>query len=245
MIPHIVRATALLMLLACNKPTAPDCFQSAGENALELRRLDSISKIEFRDDIDYELAQAEQWFIEVEGPKNLLNDIETKVDNHKLFIRNNNTCNWVRSYKKRIRVRISGPLRKLYIENFSTGGVKSIGTLHQDTLVWNNRQAAGTVELQLNNTFASIQSHTGVADVKLIGAANELELFNQGVGIMDARLLQAEHAFVNNSSINDVYVNATSYLFAFGQFSGNVYYKPYQGLMLDPKMTGSGELKTY
>jgi hypothetical protein len=244
-IAPLFKVTALLLLVACSKPSAPDCFQSAGDNALEVRTIASVRSIEFRDDIDYELSQADQWSVQVEGPKNLLNDIETSVEGQKLFIRNNNTCNWVRSYKKRIRIRVYGPLSTLYVENFSTGGVKSVGTLQLDTLVWNNRQAAGTIELELDNAFASIQSHTGVADVNLHGAVEKLELFNQGVGVMDARKLMAQNAFVNNSSINDVYVNAVSYLFAYGQYSGNVYYKPYQGLLVDPKMTGSGQLKTY
>jgi hypothetical protein len=245
MIAHTFRVGALLLLIACNKPTAPDCFQSAGDNSLETRNIQPFRKVELRDDMDYEFQQADSWSITLEGPENLLSDVETSWKDGALLVRNNNTCNWVRSFKKRIRVRIAGPLSYLYVDNYSTGGAKSVGTLNQDTLIWNNRQAAGDITLQLNDAYASLQSHTGVADVRLTGNAQTLELFNQGVGILDASSLLAQSAYVNNSSINDVYVNATNYLFAFGQFSGNIFYKPYTGLLLDLQMRGSGEVKTY
>lgn len=238
-------ATALLGLLSCNKPEAPDCFQVAGNNAIEVRTISAFRSLELRDDIDYELQQALDWSVTLEGPENLLSDVETSVNNNTLLIENNNTCNWVRSYKKRFRIRIAGPMRYLLVNNYSTGGVKSVGVLAQDTLIWNNRQAAGTIALQVNNAFASFQSHTGVADVQVQGQVTKLELFNQGVGLMDARLALAQEAYVNNSSINDVYVNATNYLFAYTQFSGNIYYKPYSTLFIDKQLEGAGALKTY
>jgi hypothetical protein len=86
-----------------------------------------------------------------------------------------------------------------------------------------------------------IKTHTGVCDVILTGNANEVFLFNQGLGILDARTLNASKAFVNNSSINNVYVNANDYLFSFIRSSGSVYYSGSPEI-IDADIQGQGRL---
>lgn len=65
--------------------------------------------------------------------------------------------------------------------------------------------------------------HTGVSDATITGQAITTELFNQGLGLVDARNLESDYTFCNNSSINDMYLRADQYLYAFIQFSGNIY----------------------
>ncbi|MFN9975774.1 MAG: hypothetical protein ACK58T_38360, partial [Phycisphaerae bacterium] len=50
-----------------------------------------------------------------------------------------------------------------------------------------------------------------------------IHLFSQGVGLLDASALFSHSAYVNNSSIQDVQVRCSDYLFALVRLSGNVY----------------------
>jgi hypothetical protein len=66
-------------------------------------------------------------------------------------------------------------------------------------------------------------TQTGVADFILNGQVLKAELFNQGVGRIDARGLKSHQTYINNSSINDISAYCTGYLFAINYFSGNIY----------------------
>jgi hypothetical protein len=236
----VIIGIALASLLSCNKEKSPDCMQSAGKYETELRSLDDFEQIELRDYIQIELYDSTETFIEVTGPRNLLPDIKTDVSNGLLTIENKNTCNFVRSYKNKITVRIYAPSFP-DIQNYGTGDVKSINTITSTYFKIENRKAGGTITLDLNVDSAALYTHTGVCDIKCKGTSTKTMLFNQGLGIIDARDLISTDSFVNNSSINNVYVNSNGYLFAFIQFSGNVYYTGTPNF-IDTQIIGSGQV---
>jgi hypothetical protein len=227
-----------IFLWSCNKEEAPDCLQTAGKYETELRTLTAFDQIELRDYIQIELYDSTETFIEVTGPRNLLTDVKTEVTNGLLKIENKNTCNFVRSYKNKITVRIYAPSFP-DIQNYGTGDIKSINTLTSSYFKIENRKAGGVISLTLNVDSAALYTHTGVCDIKCNGTSTKTMLFNQGLGIIDARNLISTDSFVNNSSINNVYVNSNGYLFAFIQFSGNVYYTGTPNF-IDTQIEGTG-----
>ncbi|MFM9986018.1 MAG: head GIN domain-containing protein [Flavobacteriales bacterium] len=236
----ILGSAVMLLSNSCNKENAPDCFQMAGDFATVKRDIDDFESIELRDYITIELYDSSETFVEITAPKNLIPEIETKVENGKLEIENKNTCNFVRSFKKRITVRIYAP-NFIDIQNFGTGDIRSINTISSSYFKIENRKAAGEINISLMVDSVSINTHTGVANVTLQGQAQMAGLFNQGLGIIDARNLITSEAYVNNSSINDVYVYSDGYLFGYIQFSGNIYYNgsPDQ---IDDDIEGSGNI---
>lgn len=231
----------LLFSNSCNKENAPDCFQMAGDFETVKRDIDDFESIELRDYITIELYDSSETFVEITAPKNLIPEIETNVDNGKLKIENKNTCNFVRSFKKRITVRIYAPEFR-DIQNFGTGDIRSVNAITSSYFKIENRKAAGEINVSLSVDSVAINTHTGVANVTLQGQAAKAKLFNQGLGIIDGRNLVTSEAYVNNSSINDVYVYSDGYLFAYIQFSGNIYYNgsPDQ---IDDDIEGTGNIR--
>lgn len=195
----------------------------AGDIKKIRRDVEGWSQIELRDYLQIELVDSSEQFIEIEGPGNLLGDIETSVQQGKLMIRNNNTCNFVRSYKHRITVRIFSPAFP-DIQNYGTGDVKSLNRLVSSSMKFENRDAAGNIQLEVLTDSMIVATHTGVCDVVISGQSNITTLFNQGLGVVDARNLESTDSFVNNSSINDVYVNSNGYFYGHITYSGNIYY---------------------
>lgn len=240
----ILNAVAWIVVMvsaaACNREDAPDCFQSAGEYQSEYRDLDMFNSIELNDYIQYELCDTTFYGVLITAPKNLISDIETNVIDDKLFIRNENSCNFVRSYKNRITVRICAPEFR-DIQNYATGDITVVNRITGELFSLENRGSAGVQRLKLQCDTVNVASHTGVSDAILIGECDVVKLFNQGLGVTDARALSANYAFVNNSSLNDVYVQSHSYLFGFIQYSGNIFYSG-NPQAIDEDIEGDGEI---
>jgi Putative auto-transporter adhesin, head GIN domain len=228
---------------SCNRENAPDCFQSAGTHETIQRDLDVFSSLELNDYIQYELLDTNYYGVLITAPGNLLNDIETTVADGVLKVQNTNRCNFVRSFKNRITVRICAP-DFADIQNYATGDVVTIGFIQGEKFSIENRGAAGTQRLSLHADTVNVATHTGVCDAILDGACTTVYLFNQGLGTIDSRDLVSRYAYVNNSSLNDVYVHASDYLFGYVQFSGSVYYLG-NPATIDTDIEGEGEVVSY
>lgn len=230
----------LISIAGCNREDAPDCFQLGGDFAREYRELEGFNKIELRDYIQYELTQSNQYAIEISGPGNLLNDIITQVDNGKLTVTNNNTCNFVRSYKRKIYVRIYAPSFG-EIDHYGSGDVVSTDTLFQSRFIMNFRHATGQTNLKLHCDSVSLLMHTGSADCIARGISNTTELFANGLGFLDAADLITNNVFIRQSSIQTLKARASGYMFCLIQSRGDVimYDCPEQ---VDLEQSGSGEL---
>ncbi len=241
----ILATMAMIMIacsfLSCNKESAPDCFQTAGEYTTVARPLDEFSSIELNDYLQIELYDTTSYFVEITAPKNLIPDIETSVKSGQLKIDNKNTCNFVRSFKNKITVRIYAP-EFSDIQNKGTGNITGINTIECSYFKLENRHAAGVVKVNLHTDSTLIATHTGVSDCYLTGISTQTSLFNQGLGLIDARNLISEFSFVNNSSINDVFVNSNAYLYSAIYFSGNIYYTGNPN-HIDRDVRGSGKIE--
>lgn len=226
--------------MSCNKEDAPDCFQKAGSYETELRTIANFNSIELRDYVQIELYDSTETFVEVTAPRNLIPEIITEVKDGKLKIENRNTCNFVRSFKNKITVRIYAP-QFADIQNYSTGDISCINSISSSYFKIENHDAAGIINVKLNVDSVSINTHKGVCDVICTGTSAKTMLFNQGLGVIDSRNLISIDAYVNNSSINDVYVNSGAYLFAYISMSGNIYYSGAPTL-IDDQIEGSGNV---
>jgi Putative auto-transporter adhesin, head GIN domain len=235
----IVLITLFSLVTGCNKENAPDCFQSAGEDRTIVRDIEPFESIDISDYIQIELLDTNFTAVEITGPKNLLPEVITEVKDGKLIIRNDNTCNFTRSFKREITVRICSPEFR-NIQNHGTGNLKSINTLNGNVFKLENRDAAGRIELDLDVDTASVYTHTGVCDVVMKGRAFKTVLFEQGVGYTDARNLQSDYTYINNSSLNDIYASARLYLFGYVKFSGNIYFSG--NPTIDQEIDGQGRL---
>jgi len=236
----LVSILVVLLFSGCNREESPDCFQVAGDIKTVQRDFLGFTSIELNDYIQYELCDTAYYGVAITAPGNLIPDVYTEVKDGKLIVHNGNTCNFVRSYRNRITVRICAPDFR-DIQNYATGDVKTVNAIDGARFSMDNRSAAGLQTLSLYTDTINIASHTGVSDAVLSGNCDVVYLFEQGLGQIDARALVANYAFVNNSSLNEVYVQARNYLYAYIQFSGNIHYSG-QPQYIDQEIDGDGEL---
>lgn len=209
----------------CNTPNAPDCLKSAGEVTTEEREFEGqVTSLDLEDLIHLTVFETEapNDRIVLRGPVNLLPGIITDFIDGGLHIRNENRCNWVRDLGIRLEAELhTSSLRKMHYSG--QGDVLFADTLYRSAFTFENSQGTGDVFLRLNADTASIVVHTGFSETLIEGEVISASLFNQGVGRMDASRLHAQVISCNNSSINELRVRASLYIYAFIGARGDVY----------------------
>jgi hypothetical protein len=159
----------------------------------------------------------------VETGKNLLGGIETSVTGSRLYIRNHNWCNWMRSFDVPIRVYVSvSNLDSL--EYRSSGNVSCTNTLLNDSIKVDIWEGSGSVELKLEMEKAFFTLHEGAVDLTATGNVWVNFISSHGLGPVDCIGLISQYAFVSTSSPNHCYINVQQYLDGSIDNVGNVYY---------------------
>ena len=167
---NLIYLFVALLALGCNKPDAPDCFQSSGKDASEVRVFDgAVKRIEHYDLIDVVLVPGDENSVVVNAPSNLMPEIITSFNNGVLTIENKNTCNFVRSYKKDfiVEVQVGPEFKSYYFEG--QGNVTSSDTLNLQSFEMEAYTASGDVDLLLNADDVKCFNHTGVANFRFVG----------------------------------------------------------------------------
>ncbi len=226
--------------IACNKPQAPDCFTQAGEASQELRILSSFNELELHHEIHYTLVDTNFCGVLIEGPINLIDKISATVENNKLKIMNENTCNFVRSFDQLFHVTIY--FSSIYqVNNFSSFRVDCLSPIHTQRLHWTNKHANGEVLLSIQADSISIDSPTGACDTHITGVTHVAELYNDSYGHINSENLTCNYVYINNSSLQTITSKATQYAFVKIESKGNVILKN-QPVQVDFDQQGTGQL---
>ncbi len=227
----------LLLLASCEAEQWDDCVTSTGPERLEERGLGSFHRIVMEDRIDLVLENRESGTVVVEGGANLLDQVVTEVEAGTLTVRNENRCNWVRSFRPRITVRV--PLQTVMeLELRGTGNVHAADTVRQQVFRIEQRNAQGTVDLPLAVDTCYVGMHTGAGDVRLAGRCGVAYLYSGFMGPIDAGALAAQEVNVNNSGVADIICRAQQRLNVQLFDVGDVRY--YGDPLVQATVTGSG-----
>ncbi|MFM2196347.1 MAG: hypothetical protein RL092_1947 [Bacteroidota bacterium] len=226
--------------MACNKPQSPDCFTQAGEASQELRVLSAFNEIELHHEIHYSLVDTTFCGVLIEGPQNLIDKISATVENNKLKITNENTCNFVRSFDQLFHVTIY--FTNIYqVDNFSSFLIDCPSPIHTPNLHWSNKHANGNVFLNFITDTISIDSPTGACDTYLSGLTAVAELYNDSYGHINSENLSCNYVYINNSSLQTITSKASQYAFVKIESKGNVILKN-QPAQVDFDQQGTGQL---
>jgi hypothetical protein len=217
-----------------------DCFKGTGKVITEIRTPFDFTRIELNDNINLIITQDSINKISVEGGEKLLSNIQTEFVDSKLIIKNNNKCNWVRSYKNKFTVYVSAKNLKR-IEYFGSGNITSTNTLVADTLEINCREASGKIDIMANTQNNFLRIHTGSTDMYVSGNTNENFLYNTSNGFAHLENLHTNNNTVVSNTTGDCYVNADQKLDVTIKYIGNVYYYG-NPAAINTNISGKGQL---
>ena len=93
--------TMASILLGCSKDGGV-CFSNSGQITKQVRNVQDFTQVDLQDNVSLILSDDTSGALVVEAGKNILGGIVTASENGHLTIRNTNTCNWLRDYRKPI-----------------------------------------------------------------------------------------------------------------------------------------------
>jgi hypothetical protein len=206
---------------SCKKDSGP-CFESVGSSSSETRVLPSFNQISLYDDINLFIAIGLQQ-VQIQGGQNLIKSISTDVSNQVLTIKNNNTCDWLRSYKKSvINVYVTVP-SLAYVTAYGYGTIQSIDTINIDSFQVETKSASD-VQLTIHSKFMAAHLF-GSGNLTLTGICSQFNCnFYSGSGFVYCNELITGYVFLSSSTTGDSYIYTNGGLSALLYNDGNLYY---------------------
>lgn len=233
-------ASISFCISGCKKDSLCNCLESTGGEITEVRSLPNFSTIEMSNNVDVVLHTDTFFSVSVTCGKNLIDGIQTKVEDQRLFISNINKCNWLRDFKNRFVVTITAPSFD-QITNTGSGNLYCADTIAQTEFQIDNWSGTGEMNLLLHCNEVRFKLHTGPADINASGVATTSYVYSAGNGFFRGSELLTEYCYVTTKSTGDCDVFATKELGVTIEYQGDVYYKgnPDQ---INSTITGSGKL---
>lgn len=229
----------LFFLQGCKKENMGDCFKSTGKIVTEQRVIAAFNAIDLYDNIDLNYHYSTKYKLEVTAGENLQEQIKTKIEDGVLIIENDNKCNWVRSYKKKITVNLYAPTFTDFTF-YGSGEIVFRDTLKNNTFKLNLWNASGNLYLKLKCDYIELKSHTGPGFIQATGDCRGLVTYLNGIGVLDAANLISQDALVINRKTGRMIVNCQQKMQAEIEGRGNIEY--YGNPIIELKDSGSGEL---
>jgi hypothetical protein len=232
----------LLMLSSCGGEQKDDCITKLGKVVTEQRDVLSFDKLYVEDRIKVFLVQDSINYgrIELNGPSNLLNQIESTVTDNQLRLINTNTCNFIRSFNYDINVYV-------YIKELTEIHLESIAeVVSNDTININFlnifHPALSDINLILSGDEVFIRSRNSASTI-LRGNLRVLKGSIEEISNLDAQYLVCEEVYIDTHSPLDCFINATKGMYLKILNSGNIFYinEPTDYKIL-AEQTGSGQL---
>lgn len=215
----------LILTQACSKENAFDCFKTTGPDRTEERTLDEFNTVIIYDNMELNIVQGNTYKATITAGKNLLESIATTVENGTLVIENNNMCNFVRGYKRKISITLEVPKVKK-VTNAGVAPIVFSESFALDTIIATIENSG---DIYLKGNYYEIRTSThGNGNMNISGKCNKLFVYTNGTNHVHAENLEiTDYVFVETFSIGNCYMN-TAQLARFDyniHESGNIYYK--------------------
>lgn len=219
---RILYITVLISLIGCRGDRSDDCIRAKGDNAVVIRSIQEVfTKVSVEDRVKLVMVQDadRRGEVTLSGPENLLGQITTTVEDGFLQIKNDNTCNFVRSFDYEITVTlVIDQLEYLKIESIAE--VSSIDTIRVAKLDIEHN-ALSDINLTLGGDEVFVRSINS-ASTTLQGKVRVLKGSIEEISDLNAANLICDEALVDTHTPLDCYLNAQKGLFVNIYNEGNI-----------------------
>lgn len=217
----------VVAVFSCKKPDERRCMKSTGEEAvLDVELISPVDSLFLHDNFTYVLVPDTEEFVRIRGGENVIPFLEVEETTGRIIIRNGNKCNFLRSFKKEIRVEIHmNQLR--YLEYTGGGSITTTDTLNAPDFRLKIIDGAGPVDLTLEAGYVEAVITQGYGDFTLHGTTLDAFFLCQTNSFCNTNdFVVANNLTVHSNSGADMHVNATGADFKaqIGR-KGNIFYK--------------------
>lgn len=198
----ILFLAVFFILSSCDK----GCLQNAGDEVKIERQLSEFNKIEIESHPIIHFIQDSVHFVEVESRSNLIEQIETKVENGVLKISDKNTCNLLKGYHDTHLYIHFKELERITSDN--SPELLSEDTLFLDKLVIDIKGDLVKWDLKVRAENLYITLHSVIGEMKIAGFCNRIYLYTSGRNHCFFKDLECNFVRVNHTSVGDYYMTA-------------------------------------
>ncbi len=231
--------TTVIIFSSCKKENICDCLKSTGDIMTEKRPVTDFTDISVNNNCQVIITQDTMNSITVEAGENLMSNIKTTIDGGQLTIANENVCNWVRSYARKIKVYVH--VKNLtHVNHFGSESVYSTNAITSD-LIDANVIYSGDLNFIINAQNSYSRTHAGAGDITFSGTTVNHFVYDIGQGFAYCQNLSAQNVIVINKGTGECYVNAQNNLHTELSGEGDIYYSG-NPAVLTTINTGSGKL---
>lgn len=217
-----------------------DCFKDSGKTITVDRPTGAFNKIDLQNNVDLVVHFGNKYELKITAGANLVEGITTEIRDSVLFVKNENKCNWTRSFTNTYTVDIT-MIDLVNLVNNGSGNVTFADTLKTKEFVFDNWNASGVMNFLFDGERILTKIHTGTADVNISGKTGLNYIWLFGYGQMNCKNLQADNAYVVNLGTGDCHVQAKNELYAEIEYIGNIHYTGNPS-SITTKITGTGQL---
>jgi hypothetical protein len=229
----------VFILQGCDKENRWDFFKRTGEMVLVEREVLPFTDIVVGNNkVNIYITQDSNFSVKVQAGKNLVDLVTTEVREGRLYVEDNNKCNFMRSYKYPINVFIHMP-RVLHIFHAGAGLIQSTNVLTGDTIDVITK-SSGDVDLTVNCYRVSTHLHS-VGDVYLSGTCSDNICFATGNAFLYSQNLVSGYGWVFSNTSGQIYVNITGWFIVTIKSLGDVYCRGNPPIVEETYL-GSGKL---
>lgn len=239
----LIAISLITLVSSCKKSPLTN-----GKVITETRELSSFNTLYLYDNIDVTLICSDSYKIEITTGENLMPNIISESDGESLTLRNDNTCNWMRSYDIPLKAKI------YYNSKISSITYKSVGDLYSNSYISNDTLSnfnlkieggSGDVNLKINCKDLKLSVTGGTNEIIMKGSANYTYIYQNGLGPIETLDLISNTIDVESHGSNNIYINCVEYLNAKINDIGDIYYKGNPEIELERDPYATGELIPY
>jgi len=222
-----------LSLAACDG----EQVRGSGNIKTETRDVGNFTAVQLSGSMNVILTKSDKNTVELEGDDNILELVETYVEDSKLRIKYKDHFSvWT---SRDVTVRVGLPeLTEAVVTG--SGDIKGESLFSSDDRVKVQVTGSGDIELELDapEVRAGV---TGSGDIKLSGTTRDIDCSTTGSGTIKATDLKSENAKARTSGSGDISVYASRKVDANITGSGSIKYMG--GGTVNSKITGSGSVQ--
>lgn len=216
----------VLTVASCKKASTADAFKRTGAIVQQQRMLTAtVTTVAVNDAINLTTVPDSVNYLIITAGKNLFPKISTELVNGELTLKNNNTFNWVRSFKIPINIELhTTTLHQLKV--LGTGNITiNKNTCSTDSMRITARLTSSEVQFYGTPKVMTLDISTGTGTYILHGSSASFFVYIGAIGKIDASDFTSTYTDFTNSSIADVYLNTQGDIYGQLHSLGNVYDK--------------------
>ena len=201
------------LAVSCNGEDVPACFRNEGNIVREEVMVAAFDRITVFENIELILLPGAEQRVEIETGEFLRKEVSARVDDGRLILRNNISCNFVRDYGI-TKIYVTSP-NLIEIRSSSGYPIRSEGTLSYTNILLisesfldsESETTDGTFELDLNAESVRIIVN-GIAYFQLQGSSNNLDInIAAGDSRIEAETFVVQNIALDHRGSNDIRIN--------------------------------------